>query len=400
MASSLLLSLAVFVLVISLVKLLEALYATTLVSAFPPTEAQAPPEALPHLSVVVPARDEEPELAASLASLLEQDYPGLQIILVDDRSTDRTGEIMDRFARGRPNVEVVRVEQLPEGWLGKNHAIHSGVHRACGEWLLLTDADVRFRPDTLRRTVAYAEQQGLDHFTLVPRWELPGYWLRGVVAFFYVVLLLYEGYYRANLPRYRKGIGVGAFNLIRHSAYEEVGGYESLARRPDDDLTLGSRVKKSGLRQRVLLGHRLISVKWYDSLGALARGFEKNTYAALDYSLPKAVLYSASLLLVVIWPFVAIPFVAVLSPGGYALPLYLAAGVAQLAAYALANHFLGWRLILLTPGYPVFAALFAGLLVRSTLLALLRGGIYWRGTFYPNSLLRNDEPRPRKKSFS
>ena len=145
----------------------------------------------------------------------------------------------------------------------------------------------------------------------------------------------------------------------------------------------------------MLLGHRLISVKWYGSLGALAHGFEKNAYAALDYSLPKAVLYSASLLLVSVWPFVAVFFST-----GYALPLYLVAIASQLGAYAISNHFLGRRLILLTAGYPAFATLFAGLLVRSTLLALLRGGVYWRGTFYPNSLLRNEESRSRKKSFS
>ena len=395
MLPSLSLGVAVFVSAIGLVKLLEAVYAAGLVPAFPDSpKARGPAEGLPRLSVVVPARDEEQELKASLDSLLRQDYSELEIILVDDRSADGTGEIMDGFARVRRNVEVLHVGQLPEGWLGKNHAIHSGVHRSGGDWLLLTDADVRFRPDTLRRTVAYAEQQGLDHLTLVPRWELQGYWLRGVVAFFYTVLLLYDGCYRANLPRRKKGVGVGAFNLIRHSAYEKIGGYKSLARRPDDDLTLGSRVKEFGLSQRVLLGHHLISVKWYRSLGAMARGFEKNAYAALDYSFPKAALYSASLLLVVVWPFVAVFF-----SSGYALVLYLAAISAQLITYAITNHFLKWRLLFLTPGYPVFATILAGLLVRSTLLALLRGGVYWRGTFYPTPLLRDDKP-PRDDLFS
>lgn len=395
MAHNLSLGVAVFVTVISLVKLLEALYATRLVPAFPGFPKEEFAEELPTLSVIVPARNEETELESSLDSLLEQDYPNLEIILVNDRSTDGTGGILDRVAGSRQNARVLHVEHLPGGWIGKNHAIYSGERWTNGEWLLLTDADVRFRPDTLRRAVTYAEQHGLDHLTLVPRWELPGYWLKGVVAFFYVVLLLYEGYYRANMPRRKKGIGVGAFNLIRHKSYREIGGYEAFPRRPDDDLTLGSRVKESGLRQRVLLGHRLISVKWYGSLGALARGFEKNAYAALDYSLPKAVLYSASLLLVSVWPFVAISFST-----GYALPLYLVAIGCQLGAYAISNHFLGWRLIPLTVGYPVFATIFTGLLIRSTLLALLRGGVYWRGTFYPNSLLRNEESRPNKKSFS
>lgn len=395
MISSLSLSVAAFVCIVSLVKLLEAIYAAKLVPTFPNSlEAQDSLE-LPRLSVVVPARDEEPMLEAALTSLLEQDYPNLEVILVDDRSTDSTGEIMDRLARDRRNVDVLHVEQLPEGWLGKNHAIHSGSLRARGKWLLLTDADVRFCPGTLRRTVAYAEHYRLDHLTLVPRWNSPGYWLRGVVAFFYMIVLLYEGYYQTNLPRKKKGVGVGAFNLIRRSAYEKTGGYEALAHRPDDDLSLGNRIKEFGLHQQVLLGHHLISVKWYFSLKALARGFEKNAYAALNYSLPRAVLYSASLVLVSVWPFAAVFF-----SEGYALLLYLVAISAQLVTYTTINYFLGWRLILLTPCYPVFATALAGLLVRSTLLALLRGGIYWRGTFYPTSLLRGEEHLLRKKSSS
>ena len=201
MAYNLLLGVAIFVFVISFVKLLEAVYAAILVPEFPDSlKTEGASKMLPRLSVVVPARNEESELESSLASLLEQDYPNLEVVLVNDRSTDRTGEILDGVASVRQNVRVLHVENLPEGWIGKNHAVHTGATRASGDWLLLTDADIRFRPDTLRRTVTYAEQHGLDHLTLVPRWELPGYWLKGVVAFFYVVLLLYEGYYRANMP--------------------------------------------------------------------------------------------------------------------------------------------------------------------------------------------------------
>lgn len=390
MISSLSLGVAIFVFVASLARLLEAIYASKLVPAFPSSSGTRNFPEESRLSVVVPARDEELELEYALSSLLEQDYQDLEVVLVNDRSTDRTGEIVEEFARNRRDVEVVHVQQLPEGWLGKNYAIHSGVQHTGGDWLLLTDADVRFRPGVLRRTIAYAERQQLDHLTLTPRWELSGYWLRGVVAFFSMVLLLYGGYYKANRPRHKKGVGVGAFNLIRRSAYEKVGGYKSLARRPDDDLILGSRVKEAGLRQQVLLGHHLISVRWYGSLGALARGFEKNVYAGLDYSLSKFILYSLLLVLVGIWPFAAV-FVS----GGYVLLLYLGAVVAQLGTYALINRSLGWRLLLLAPGYPIFASILAVVMVRSTLLTLLRGGVYWRGTFYSTSLLRRGDEPPR-----
>ncbi len=378
---------AISVFVISLVKLLESLYAARKVFAFPEEKvSQEPFPQLPRLSVVVPARNEERELERSLSSLLDQDYPGLEVIMVNDRSTDGTGRIIDLLAETYENIRVIHIERLPEGWLGKNHAAYTGACRASGEWLLFTDADVRFHPRSLRRAVARAQEEGLDHLTLVPGWKLSGYWLRGIVAFFYMVFLLYQGYYRANLPRYKKGAGVGAFNLIRHSAYRKIGTYQALAQRPDDDLKLGSRVKKLGLRQQMLLGHDLIFVRWYGSLGALARGFEKNAFATLQYSLPRTALYSGSLMLITIWP-----FAAPLCSRGPVRRLYLGAAAAQLGAFTVTNRIIGWRVFLLAAAYPIFALLFTGVLLRASLFALVRGGIYWRGTFYSNSLLRRSK---------
>lgn len=377
---------AAFVFIVSLVKLLEALYAARKVPEFPVGDDGEHVQKLPRLSVVVPARNEESALEKSLPSLLGQDYPDLEVVLVDDRSTDGTGNILDRHAGTRENVRLVRVEHLPEGWLGKNHATYEGARHATGEWLLFTDADVRFHPGALRRAVARAEEDRLDHLTLVPGWDLSGYWLRGLVAFFYMVFLLYGGHYRANLPRYKKGAGVGAFNLIRRGAYEKIGTYRALARRPDDDLNLGSRVKKLGLRQRMFVGQELVSVRWYGSLGALIRGLEKNAFASLGYSLPKAILYSGSLMLVTVGPFAAAPFST--RP---ARRLHLIAAAAQLGSFAITNRSVGWRVLPLAAGYPLFALILGGALIRATLLALLRGGIYWRGTFYPNSLLRRND---------
>ncbi len=378
--------LTVFVFVVGLVKLLEAVYAAWKVPAFSRDEPRGTEPHTPRLSVVVPARDEEAALEKALPTLLGQDYPDLEIVLVNDRSADGTGEVFDRFAGAREGTRVIHVEHLPEGWLGKNHAAYAGARSSTGEWLLFTDADARFRPGTLRRAVARAEADGLDHLTLVPRWDLSGYWLRGVVAFFYTVFLLYGGYYRANLPRYKKGAGVGAFNLIRRGAYEEIGTYKAFARRPDDDLALGGRVKRLGLRQRMLGGHHLVSVPWYGSLRDLVRGFEKNAFANLGYSLPRAALYSGCLLLVTVGPFAAVPFST-----GLTRRLHLAAASAQLGVFAITNRSMGGRVLPLAVGYPVFGLIFTGALLRATLLALRRGGIYWRGTFYPTSLLRRGE---------
>lgn len=336
---------------------------------------------------MVPVRNEEEALERAFRSVLAQDYPEeqLEAVWVDDRSTDGTGRLLDRL-REEPASERVRVlnlDGLPEGWLGKNHAIYTGVRETRGEWLLFADADVRFEPSAFRRAVAYAEREGLDHLTLVP--DLEGYWLRGFAAFSFVSFLVYRGCYRANDPDSRMGVGIGAFNLIRRRAYEEVGTYSALALRPDDDLTLGSRVKAHGLGQRMLMGSPLLSVAWYPSLGGMMRGLEKNIFAVLDYSLPKVLFYAAVVPAATVWPFLALPLTRGLPRAAHA-----GAALAQLATFVIVNRFLGPQVLLLAPAYPLHALLVTYAMVRSTLLVLLRGGIYWRGTFYPTSLLRRD----------
>ena len=367
----------------SVAKLFEALCARRLVRPLPEKDSAGSSLELPKLSVVIPARNEERKLEGALRTVLGQDYPHLEAILVNDRSTDGTGRTMERLTAGRGDASVIQVEELPEGWLGKNNAIHVGTERASGDWLLFTDGDIHFHPAAFRRAIAYAEERSLDHLTLVPELKLSGYWLRGVVAFFYTAFLVHRGYYKANIPSSETGVGIGAFNLIRREAYDEAGGYKALAQRPDDDLALGGRVKKLGLRQELALGHGLLEVEWYASLGEFFCGVEKNSFAALGYSVPKVVFYAAEIPALTAWPFAA----AFLASGATAA-LYAGSVAAQVATFAVCNRFLRGRVFLLALGYPACALLFSYALLRSALLALARGGIYWRGTFYPLSLLK------------
>ena len=376
---------ALLIFLASVAKLFEALRARRLVRLLPEKGPAGTSLQLPRLSVVIPARNEERTLEGALRTVLGQDYPDLEVILVNDRSTDGTKRTMERLAAGHGAAAVIHVEELQEGWLGKNHAIHIGTERASGDWLLFTDADIHFHPAAFRRAVAYAEERGLDHLTLVPELKLSGYWLRGLVAFFYTAFLVHRGYYKANVPSSETGVGIGAFNLIRRGAYEKAGSYQALAQRPDDDLTLGGRVKKLGLRQELALGHGLLKVEWYASLGEFFRGVEKNSFAALGYSVSKVAFYAAEIPALTAWPFAA----AFLSSGATAA-LYAGSAAAQVATFAVCNHFLRGKVFLLALGYPACALLFSYALVRSALLALVRGGIYWRGTFYPLSLLKEE----------
>lgn len=380
---------ALVVFLASIVKLVEALLAWRLVRPLAAGEDEGALTDLPTLSVIIPARNEERRLEGALRTVLGQEYPGvLEVILVNDRSRDGTGKIMEHLATGSDRAVVIRVGKLPEGWLGKNHAIHVGARRARGEWLLFTDADVHFAPGAFRKAVAHAEARSLDHLTMRPGLVLPGYWLESFVAFFYAAFLVHRGYYKANLHSSRTGVGIGAFNLIRRRAYEKVGGYGAFPNRPDDDLTLGNRVKGAGLRQELALGHGLLEVEWYSSLAELFQGVEKNTFAALGYSVPKTAGYVLALPLLMAGPFIAVPF-----SSGAARSLHLGAAVAQVATFAVCNRFLGRRVLSLALAYPVCALLFPYLLARSALLALARGGVYWRGTFYPLSLLKHGEKK-------
>lgn len=336
----------------------------------------------PALSVVVPARNEERKIRPALRTVLEQDYPGLQVIAVDDRSTDATGEILDEMASEYAGLEVVHLEELPEGWLGKNHALHRGADRADGELLLFTDADVMMEPDALRRAAGYLEREGLDHITVIPDLTLPGRLLEAVTGTFKMLFGIYFRPWRARDPDSDRYVGTGAFNLVRAGAYREVGGHDPIALRPADDLKLGRLLKRQGYRQAAVFGHRVLSVEWYASLGDLVRGLEKNAYSVAGYSLLRVAIGTAGLLLFVAWPSAAV----VLTEGTVR---WMNAGIVAVlcAIYADNARFYGhspWHGLAL----PFTATVLAYIGWRSALKALTTGRIEWRDTAYDLEELR------------
>src|SRR5262245_12489012 len=193
----------------------------------------------PRLSVVVPSRNEGHSVERATLSLLGQDYPELEIVAVDDRSTDTTGRILDELASRHASLSAVHVRELPEGWLGKNHASHVGAAAASGEWLLFTDGDVVFHPGALRRAVSYALSRGLGHLAVVPQLVAPEFLERAFVAAFALLMSLKFQVWKLGRPRNGAYIGLGAFNLVRRADYERVGGHRRLAMEVVDDLKLG-----------------------------------------------------------------------------------------------------------------------------------------------------------------
>ena len=260
-------------------------------------------EKLPTLSVIIPALNEAGAIETSLESVLAQGYAGLEVIAINDRSTDATGAILDRLQGVYPQLQVVHIETLPESWLGKNHALYLGAQKARGEWLLFTDADVEFQPGALKAAVSYALGQNLEHLTAIPHMTAKGTLLKSFVAAF--MLLFSYKVLRFSGRVTGEHIGLGAFNLLRRSAYEAVGGHVPIALRPDDDLMLGKLIKRAGFRQSVVFAADLIKVEWYTSVKEAVRGLNKNAFAGLGYSLPLVLLVTGTLVMTHILPFVA-----------------------------------------------------------------------------------------------
>lgn len=341
---------------------------------------------LPRISIIIPARNEERNVEEALRSVLALDYENLEIDVVDDRSTDRTGEILDRMAAAEPRLRIVHVRELPTGWLGKNHALWLGAEKATGEYLLFTDADVVMDPSTLRRAVSLMVSDGLDHLTASPQIEQRGLLFEMFIGVFSLFFAIFVKPWKVKDPKSPKHVGIGAFNLVRAEAYRAAGGHRTIAMRPDDDLKLGKILKKNGFRQELVYGQGLLRVEWYTSVRELIRGLMKNAFSGVDYRVSVIVVSTVVQLAVYVWPFLAL-FLTSGVISGTVRWLNLAS-VLILLALCWANAPLAgvrrWHGI----GFPIASLLFLYILWRATLMTLWNDGIDWRGTHYPLSELK------------
>lgn len=342
----------------------------------------APASIGPPVSIIAAARNEARGIEAAAASLLSVDYPDLEVILVDDRSTDGTGAILDRLAQAHRHLIVIHVSELPDGWLGKNHALSVGAARASGELLLFTDADVVFETTAVRRAVAVLEGDRLDHLAAIPDIRVPGVALNAFVAAFGVFFTLYSRPWKARDPRSRSHIGIGAFNLVRARVYRAVGTHQAIAMRPDDDIKLGKLVKKHGFRQDVVHARDEIIVEWYSSLGAMIDGLMKNAFAGVNYSVWGVIGSTAALVLMYVWPVIALFATHGATRAVNALSVAL-----TLLIFSISVRHSGGRLVYAL-AFPAAALLFAYVIWRSALRAVIRGSVAWRGTEYPLERLR------------
>ena len=342
----------------------------------------------PKVSIIVPARNEAESIRATLKQLLALDYSNYEVVAVNDRSTDSTGQIMEEVASScgagarAKRLQVIHISELPAGWLGKTHAMWTAGKQATGDWLLFTDADVLFKPDTLRRAIAYAEAERADHVVLFPRMIMKHPGEKMMIAFFQALFLFGHRPWKVADPKARDHMGVGAFNMVRHPVYDAVGTYRALRMEVLDDMKLGKVVKNAGFAQRNVFGEDLISLRWAKGAFGIVNNLTKNFFAVLSFQWTRTVGTIIALGFLNLGPFLGV----FLAHGWARVPYVIALGSLSLIYYGMSNRSA-------VPAYyfflhPVSTSLFMYTLLLSMFHTLSNDGIVWRGTRYPLEELR------------
>lgn len=335
----------------------------------------------PRVSLIVSALDEATTIEPALRSFQAIDYPDLEIIVINDRSTDATPAIIEAVAADSPRMRVVHVHVLPAGWLGKNHALHQGAAVATGDYLLFTDADAIFAPSAVARAVAHCEAHAVDHLTLFFDLLARTGLLRLLVTSFGAGFMArFRPWKVTTSPRHY--VGIGGFNLVRRAAYEHIGGHAAMPLAVLDDMELGRRIKASGHAQEAMSGIAMVAIEWYRSTPDLVRGLEKNVFSGFDYRLGTLAGVTLLMLATRVWPWLAL-----LLSRGPVWWINLATVCATLALYLDLLHARKWPLRCLAFA-PVVPLIEIATWWRACLLAVYRGGIAWRGTYYRLADLR------------
>ena len=343
-----------------------------------------PNDASPKLriSIVVPALNEEEKLESALQSLLALDYSNYEVVAVNDRSIDRTGEIMDRLAAASSGkLRVVHITQLPVGWLGKPHALHRGFELTNGEWLLFTDADVTFRADALGRAMQLAKRSNADHVVLFPT-LITKSWGESMMLAFLSLAFTVGRLWKVSDPKSRDFIGVGAFNMVRRSSFEALGGMQRLKMEVVEDMKLGKLIKKHGFKQVAAFADGLLTIHWARGAWGIVRNLRKNTFAFLRFNWILALLSIVGLFFAHLGLYVGV----LLAPGW--AKLGFAIGLLSLALFYVGIY----RHLKISPLYfflhPLSTLLMCLALMQSAYFTLKNDGIEWRGTHYPLDELR------------
>jgi glycosyltransferase involved in cell wall biosynthesis len=341
-------------------------------------------ETFPLISVIITACNEADTIEAAVNSRLEDDYPALEFLLVDDRSTDGTSEIVDKIAARDSRVKAIHISQLPDGWLGKVHALHRAVQEASGDWFLFSDADVHVKPGTLKQLIARCETEDFDHTAVIPEFHSAGLLVDSAVSVLLRALIAFGRLYDMENKKSNVSGGAGAFNLVRRSAFEKTKGFPWLRLEIIDDVTLGQMLKTAGAGATAVNGKGFVGLCWYPTFRDALEGMGRAMTAALgNYSVLRLVPFST-----VGFVFDMAVFAALFPLGIPYLPYLGLFGVTVAVAAAItANRILSLPIL---PGVllPLGHILILFTALRGAVKLAVNKGIIWRGTLYHKKQLR------------
>ncbi|UHA71813.1 glycosyltransferase [Paenibacillus sp. 481] len=333
--------------------------------------------ALPKLRVIIAARNEQKAIERCVDSLMAQTYSHLEVTVVNDRSTDETLPLLEQMQQKYPRLHVISIQELPEGWLGKNHALYVGSMQTDGDWILFSDADSLYHPQALEQAIRYGEHHQLDHLAAIPEFGGTHLWSKVYGAYVMMVGGSFGQIWKVRERGSKQHIGIGAFNMIKRSAYEDIGTHEAIALCTLDDVMLGKVVKEKGFMSDVVFGRdRVVVWNWYETLGQLIRSVEKTAFTW------GRTISTSLFSLLMIYPFIGIGFGTSVTRAMCGV-----AAVSIMLMYANNSRFLksGFWFGLLHPLLHVFL-IFGSL--RGIYNTTKNGGMTWRGTVYKEKNLK------------
>ena len=341
----------------------------------------------PKVSVIITACNEEKTIEKAMRSRLDDSYENIEFIVVNDRSTDKTQEIIESLAKNDERIKVVNIATLPDGWLGKLNAMQKGVEMATGEWILFSDADVSIATGALQQVIIFAEHGSIDHVAILPDLKSDIFLNNCATSTVLREILLCTRPWTIGKPGAKQAAGSGAFNLVRKSVFDKTNGFHDMKMEVVDDTVLAQLLLDKGAKPAVVIGRKMIGLTWYHSFPELLEGLGRLAFAGLGSYSGKRLALAASI------PFFLdmLPYIAFfISDSITVKAISLATIFLSIIVINLLNIYL--RRPLLPTIFPPLNHLLAYFIcLHSAITNGIRGGIIWRGTFYPSSELKKGQ---------
>lgn len=338
----------------------------------PRLRADRPAAREPLVSVIIPARDEARIIERTVRAFLAQTYPHLEIIVVNDRSVDGTGEILRTI--GDDRLRVIDGEEPPAGWLGKPWALHQGSRLARGELLLFVDADVVYSPAAVRAAVAFLEPRRPSLLSLLPYFEMQGFGENAAMPMMAMTCFTFLPTWISNRSRFAAlAIGGGTGNLIVRERYEAIGGHEALKDSVVDDVALARLVRRSGEATETVRADDLVSLRMYHGLAEVVEGFTKNAFAVFGRNYVVGVLITAGSVV-----FHILPYCLALAGDRISMASVALITVTRLILFRSLRYRLDNALLL----HPVMVGIWTWIFIRSLWITGIRRRLLWRGRTY------------------